>query len=276
METYLEAQAEKFVRMFDPNCYLYLSRAMDCFDIAEHGAAIEVYRRSGVKKALVIGVESDFLFKVDEQMRIATALGGCRHRHHVHAPGQHRGTRCLSGGPPALRRSHPQISQRLNSGSCHEAFTGTHAPGAVALASARCHAARWIFSRIFGWQVPYSGSVRPHIRVLEPGHAEIEIPDRRANRQHLGSVHAIALLNLAEQASGLALLTGLPEDVRGIVTHISMQYLKKARGTIRAACHVSAPAVASDLDFDVTADCLDPEGDVVARATVRWRLGRAR
>lgn len=74
VETYLEAQAEKFVRIFDPNCYLYLSRAMDCFDIAEHGAAAEVYGRSGVQRALVIGVESDFLFKVDEQARIATDL----------------------------------------------------------------------------------------------------------------------------------------------------------------------------------------------------------
>src|SRR5690606_28500890 len=88
----------------------------------------------------------------------------------------------------------------------------------------------WLFSRAFGRQVPYSGSVRPHVRVLEPGHAEIEIPDRRANRQHLGSIHAIALLNAAEQASGLALLTALPDGIRGIVTHISMQYFKKARG----------------------------------------------
>ena len=74
VETYLEAQAEKFVRVFDPNCYLYLSRAMDCFDISEHGAAPDVYRRSGVARALVIGVESDFLFKVEEQAQIATDL----------------------------------------------------------------------------------------------------------------------------------------------------------------------------------------------------------
>jgi homoserine O-acetyltransferase len=74
VETYLEAQAEKFVRVFDPNCYLYLSRAMDCFDIAEHGAAPETYRRSGIEKALVIGVESDFLFKVEEQEQIARDL----------------------------------------------------------------------------------------------------------------------------------------------------------------------------------------------------------
>ena len=40
----------------------------------------------------------------------------------------------------------------------------------------------WLFARIFSLLVPYSGSVRPRIRVLEPGHAEVEIPDRRARR----------------------------------------------------------------------------------------------
>jgi len=134
----------------------------------------------------------------------------------------------------------------------------------------------WLFSRVFGWRVPYSGSVRPHIRVLTPGHAEIEIPDRRANRQHLGSVHAIALLNVAEQASGLALLTGLPDGVRGIVTQISMQYFKKARGMIRAVSRVEVPVVTGDTEFDVCADCFDGGGALVARATVRWRLGPER
>ncbi|GAA3216798.1 hypothetical protein GCM10017690_32900 [Microbacterium terregens] len=131
----------------------------------------------------------------------------------------------------------------------------------------------WLFSLIFGWRVPYSRSVRPHIRVLAPGHAEVEIPDRRANRQHLGSVHAVALVNVAEQASGLALLTDLPDGTRGIVSAMSVQYFKKARGSIRAVCHVTAPAVTGDTDFDVTADCIDRSGEVVARATVRWRLG---
>jgi hypothetical protein len=52
-----------------------------------------------------------------------------------------------------------------------------------------------------------------------------------------------------------------------------MEYLKKARGTITAVSRVTVPDVTGDLDFDVTADCLDPSGAVVARATVRWRLG---
>jgi acyl-coenzyme A thioesterase PaaI-like protein len=135
---------------------------------------------------------------------------------------------------------------------------------------------KWLFAQIFGHTVPYSGSVGPRIIVLEPGHAEIEIPDRRSNRNHLGSVHAIALINAAEQTSGLAMLVGLPDGIRGIVTHISMEYLKKARGTIRAVSTVAVPAITTDAEVDVTADCLDRAGTVVARATVRWRLGPVR
>ena len=135
---------------------------------------------------------------------------------------------------------------------------------------------QWVFARLFSLMVPYSGSVGPRIRVLEPGHAEIEIPDRRSNRQHLGSVHAVALINVAEQASGLAMLVGLPDGIRAIVTQITMQYLKKARGTIRAVSTVSVPTVTTDTDIDVTAECLDREGTVVARATVRWRVGPSR
>jgi acyl-coenzyme A thioesterase PaaI-like protein len=132
---------------------------------------------------------------------------------------------------------------------------------------------RWIFSKVFSFSVPYSGSVGPRIRVLEPGHAVVEIPDRRSNRNHLRSVHAIALVNLAEITSGLAMMAGLPPTVRGIVTTLSMTYHKKARGTIRAVAHVAVPNAGEPCDFDVTAECFDPEGTLVATGNVRWRLG---
>ena len=74
VETYLESQAEKFVRVFDPNCYLYISRAMDCFDIADHGEPAQALARAGLEGALVIGVESDFLFAIEEQAGIARHL----------------------------------------------------------------------------------------------------------------------------------------------------------------------------------------------------------
>ena len=72
IQSYLEAHARRFVRAFDPNCYLYISRAMDRFDLSKHGASgSAVLARSGIEQALIIGVESDMLFALEEQRRLA-------------------------------------------------------------------------------------------------------------------------------------------------------------------------------------------------------------
>jgi homoserine O-acetyltransferase/O-succinyltransferase len=75
IQSYLEAHARRFVRAFDPNCYLYISRAMDRFDLAAHGGSNSAaLARSRVERALVIGVESDMLFAIDEQQRLAQSF----------------------------------------------------------------------------------------------------------------------------------------------------------------------------------------------------------
>ena len=72
VENYLEHNAEKFVSMFDPNCYLYLSRAMDLFDVAEHGGTVNAgLAKIRTKRNLIIGVESDILFPLDQQEELA-------------------------------------------------------------------------------------------------------------------------------------------------------------------------------------------------------------
>lgn len=74
IEGYLEAQAERFVRVFDPNCYLFLSNAMDRFDLAEHGGSFQQALREVTGQVLIIGVESDMLFAIEEQAAIARAF----------------------------------------------------------------------------------------------------------------------------------------------------------------------------------------------------------
>jgi homoserine O-acetyltransferase len=83
VESYLAAHARRFVRSFDPNSYLYLSRASDWFDIAEHapkepgGGSVEAaLKRIDVERALVIGVETDILFPLAQQEQIAEGLRG--------------------------------------------------------------------------------------------------------------------------------------------------------------------------------------------------------
>ncbi|MEJ1965729.1 MAG: homoserine O-acetyltransferase [Gammaproteobacteria bacterium] len=73
IQSYLEAHARRFVRAFDPNCYLYISRGMDRFDLAKHGdgSNVAALKRSGVESALVIGVQTDMLFAIAEQRALS-------------------------------------------------------------------------------------------------------------------------------------------------------------------------------------------------------------
>ncbi len=81
IESYLNWHAHRFTRAFDPNCYLYLSRASDWFDLAEYGGAPDpatavrnALAKMKLERALVIGVETDILFPLEQQQQLAEDL----------------------------------------------------------------------------------------------------------------------------------------------------------------------------------------------------------
>jgi homoserine O-acetyltransferase len=75
IEAYLEHQANRFVPTFDANSYLYLSRAMDLFDLEDHGDSLEhAFSKVGARRSLVVGVETDILFPVEQQHAMAEGL----------------------------------------------------------------------------------------------------------------------------------------------------------------------------------------------------------
>jgi homoserine O-acetyltransferase len=88
VESYLESHATKFTGQFDPNCYLYISRAMDLFDLADHGGTVqEALKRFTVERALIIGVETDLLFPIQQQQELADGLAvGARDVQFVRMP----------------------------------------------------------------------------------------------------------------------------------------------------------------------------------------------
>ena len=132
-----------------------------------------------------------------------------------------------------------------------------------------------IFSWTLGRRVPYSGSIGAVVRELAPGRARVELADRRRVRNHLDSIHAVALMNLAELSTGLALNTALPRDARAILVRLTIEYVKKARGTLASECAIDPPKTGERREVEVEAVVRDASGDVVAKAAALWLVGPA-
>lgn len=133
--------------------------------------------------------------------------------------------------------------------------------------------ARWVFNKLIARLVPYSGTIRPEVQELGPGYARIRMRDRKRVRNHLNSVHAIAVANLAELTSGLALTYALPVEARAILIGLSIDYVKKARGRLEAECRLELPDCSVRAEHAFESVVRDEAGDVVARAVARWLIG---
>jgi len=133
---------------------------------------------------------------------------------------------------------------------------------------------RWLFSRAVGLMAPYTGTIRGRVVELEPGFCRVEMRQRWRLGNPFGSVHAVALLNLAEEASGLATLFALPDDARGIVTALAIDFEKKARGTITATCRTDPPrtAPAEPVGHVAEIELHDAAGERVATARATWTI----
>lgn len=132
---------------------------------------------------------------------------------------------------------------------------------------------KWLFSRLVGLRAPYSGTLGAQVEELKPGQCVVVLRKRRRVRNHLDSVHAMALANLGELATGLALMNSLPDQARGILTGFSIDYLKKARGRLTAECRCEIPSSNLEHEYLLTGEILNENGDVVAIARARWQVG---
>ena len=131
---------------------------------------------------------------------------------------------------------------------------------------------RWLFARILGFGIPYTGTVRPKVLAVEPGYARVEMRDRRGIRNHLSSIHALALANVGELTGGLAMTAALDANTRSILTALHIEFKKKARGRVIAECRCTVPHVREPTDHQVRTTICNEAGEEVAAVTATWRL----
>ena len=128
----------------------------------------------------------------------------------------------------------------------------------------------WLFSKLVCWKAPYFASISPRMVSLAPGRGEATLAHRRRVTNHIGTVHAIALCNLAEFVGGLTCDVSIPPTMRWIPRGMSVEYLKKATGTMRAvATPAFAPHDATEgYELPTEVDITDAGGDTVFRARI--------
>ena len=131
---------------------------------------------------------------------------------------------------------------------------------------------KYLFSKAVGKAAPYTGTIGAEVVELRPGFAKVQMKDKKKVRNHLNSIHAIALINLGELATGAAVMYQVDGRGRGILKGMSMEYTKKARGTITATCDFVVPEEAGKHDLEVDGILTDKSGDVVATARATWRI----
>jgi acyl-coenzyme A thioesterase PaaI-like protein len=130
-----------------------------------------------------------------------------------------------------------------------------------------------LFSRLIGLAAPYTATINAQVLELGVGRAKVVIKDRRGLRNHLSSVHAVALVNLAELTGNIALAYSLPDDARFIVAGLSIDYLKKARGPITGTTLCPVPETSERKEYEVPVELRDAAGDLVARAVLKTMVG---
>ncbi len=98
VESYLRYRGSQFVDRFDANSYLYITKAMDLFDLAQGKPSLAAAFDNTQARFLVISFTSDWLYPTYQSLEIVSALRGAEHECGVLRTARQLRPRLLSSG----------------------------------------------------------------------------------------------------------------------------------------------------------------------------------
>lgn len=135
---------------------------------------------------------------------------------------------------------------------------------------------RWLFSRMVVRKAPYFGTIRPHVRTVEPFHAEVVLPKRRAVENHIGTVHVIAAVNGLEAAMGLLAEASCPRGMRWIPKGMEVAYVAKATSDLLCVADSDPADWERPGDVPVRVRSIRTDGTVTIEGTITVYLSEKR
>ena len=128
---------------------------------------------------------------------------------------------------------------------------------------------KWAFSKLVCHKAPYFGTISPLFAELGPDICKIRITKRRAVLNHLGTVHAIAMCNMAELAGGTMTEVTIPASHRWIPKEMTVKYLKKATTNLVATATPEKKVDWSEAgEYIVKVDVHDLKNELVFQALI--------
>ncbi len=130
-----------------------------------------------------------------------------------------------------------------------------------------------IFSRFVAKGAPYFKSIGALVTDLREGSCTITMKDRKKVRNHINTVHAIALCNMAELAMGLAVNVSMPEGLRWIPKGMTVEYINKGIGTLTGLSNFD-PGILKEGDIGVPFEIKNEAGEIVFKAVITVYISR--
>ncbi len=128
---------------------------------------------------------------------------------------------------------------------------------------------KWLFARLVCRKAPYFATIRPAFVELRPGYCEVRIRKRWAVQNHIGTVHAIAICNMAELAAGIMTEVSIPATHRWIPKGMTVEYVRKAETDLRGVTELApVPAFGAAAELAVPVTVTDTAGQTVFRALI--------
>lgn len=87
---------------------------------------------------------------------------------------------------------------------------------------------------LFGKTVKYTGTTGQKVEELTESHAVISLKNKKSVQNHIGSVHAVASVLIAESATGYLIGMNISDDCVPVIKTIKADYVKRAKGDMRA------------------------------------------
>lgn len=130
-----------------------------------------------------------------------------------------------------------------------------------------------LFMKAVCLKAPYFSTIHPELLEFREGIIKIKLKKRRSVFNHIGTIHAIAMCNLAELCAGLAIDSALPKHLRWIPKGMSVEYLKKAETNLVGSCQVS-PQEIVEGDNKIEVKVYNSSEQIVFRAYINMYVSQ--